>query len=107
MVARVVQGRTHNFLGYSGLGIWWHPPFSKNRSIVDNFNFPIFLNLVLLFSIIPSMIIGGVIWLSYLTSRRKALREERSASDPKMQRRIDQPQRSYPVWLLLMVDMGA
>lgn len=74
---------------------------------MDNFDFPIFLNLVLLFSIIPSMIIGGVIWLSYLISRRKALREERSASDPKMQRRIDQPQRSYPVWLLLMCGAAA
>lgn len=69
---------------------------------MDNFDFLSFLNLVLLFSVVPSTIIGGVIWLSYLSSRRKALRDEHSASNPKVQRRIDQPQRSYPVWLLLM-----
>lgn len=74
---------------------------------MDNFDFPIFLNLVLLFSVVPSTIIGGVIWLSYLSSRRKALREEHSASNPKVQRRIDQPQRSYPVWLLLMCGVVA
>ena len=74
---------------------------------MDNFDFPSFLYLVLLFSVVPSMIIGGVIWLSYLISRRKALRDEHSASNPKVQRRIDQPQRSYPVWLLLMCGVAA
>lgn len=74
---------------------------------MDNFDFPSFLYLVLLFSVAPSTIIGGAIWLSYLFPRRKALREEHSASDPKMQRRIDQPQRSYPVWLLLTCGVAA
>lgn len=74
---------------------------------MDNFDFLSFLNLVLLFSVVPSTIIGGVIWLSYLSSRRKALREEHSASNPKVQRRTDQPQRSYPVWLLLMCGVAA
>lgn len=69
---------------------------------MDNFNVPIFLNLLLLFSVVPSTIIGGVIWLSYLFSRRKVLREEQSASNPKMQRRIDQPQR-----VLLQLGAGA